>query len=337
LNLGALEFTLGDLEAALAAYQKESALLSRKPVPYVDPQSVSELQLESALNRAVLLGDYRDAVSVGRSGTELKSSSQAQFKRDLITSLAWQHDLAARSELEESIGKKWPKDTSESEKAVWARTGYFVDVALNNWESVRESESTIEAGYEALQSDRDLNVIFNTELRPYRALADAMLGRTGDAETAINSTIKAVPECYNCLRLAGTIYAIAGTWDKSEHYFDLAVKKGPSIPFAYRDWGQALLDRGKPDAAIEKLSLANQRGPHFADALELWGEALMAKNRSDLALAKFSEAQKYAPNWRRLHLKWGEALRYSGQRDAAKMQFDQASQLDLNAAKKKKL
>jgi len=95
-----------------------------------------------------------------------------------------------------------------------------------------------------------------------------------------------------------------------------------------------LLDRGKPDAAIEKFKLANQKGPHFADPLEGWGEALMAKNRSHLALGKFEEAEKYAPNWGRLHLKWGEALAYSGKRDEAAKHFVRAATLDLSPSEK---
>ena len=111
----------------------------------------------------------------------------------------------------------------------------------------------------------------------------------------------------------------------------------PSIPFAYADWGQALLARGEPDAAIEKFKTANQKGPHFADPLEGWGEALMAKNHSDLARAKFEEAEKYAPNWGRLHLKWGEALAYAGQKDEAQKQFALAAGLDLSATDKAEL
>ena len=106
---------------------------------------------------------------------------------------------------------------------------------------------------------------------------------------------------------------------------------------AYADWGQALLARGQPDAAIAKLKIANQKGPHFADALELWGEALIAKNRSDFALAKFAEAEKCAPNWGRLHLKWGEALFYAGRKDEAKAQFARAAQLGLTPDEKTEL
>ena len=116
-----------------------------------------------------------------------------------------------------------------------------------------------------------------------------------------------------------------------------AVAAGPSLPFAYVDLGQALLDRDEPDAAIAKFTIASQKAPQFADPLEMWGEALMAKNHSDLALAKFSEAEKYAPNWGRLHLKWGEALGYAGKKDEAQKQYALAATLDLSAADKSEL
>ena len=133
------------------------------------------------------------------------------------------------------------------------------------------------------------------------------------------------------------IAELAGEHARADWWFARAVANAAAVPFAYADWGQALLERGRPDAAIEKFKLANQKGPHFADPLEGWGEALMAKNQSHLALAKFAEAEKYAPNWGRLHLKWGEALVYAGKKDEAKAQFARAVQLDLTAAEESEL
>lgn len=115
------------------------------------------------------------------------------------------------------------------------------------------------------------------------------------------------------------------------------MRQAPSIPFAYADWGQALMERGDYDGAIAKFTLANQKGPHFADPLEMWGETLMKQNHSDQALAKFTEAEKYTPHWGRLHLKWGEALSYAGQKDQAQKQFARAATLDLSNADKAEL
>jgi tetratricopeptide (TPR) repeat protein len=176
--------------------------------------------------------------------------------------------------------------------------------------------------------------VFRTRAEPRIAIALAQTGDFGAAHKAINAT---PTDCYLCLRMRGRIDAAEKNYGGGVFWFTSAVRAAPSIPFAYTDWGHALLERGQPDAAIEKFKLANQKGPHFADPLEMWGEALMAKNQSHLALTKFAEADKYAPNWGRLHLKWGEALVYAGKRDEAQAQFARAAQLDLSAAEKYEL
>jgi len=173
-----------------------------------------------------------------------------------------------------------------------------------------------------------------TYFDPLMALALAHLGQFAEAE----ARLKPMPaDCYPCLRARAQVAALQGQDARADWWFARAAAIGPSLPFAESEWGRALLDRGKPDAAIEKFVASNQKGPHFADPLEGWGEALMAKNQSHLALAKFADANKYAPNWGRLHLKWGEALVYAGKRDEAKAQFVRAAQLDLTPSEKAEL
>ena len=155
---------------------------------------------------------------------------------------------------------------------------------------------------------------------------------------AAEARLKPSPaDCYPCLRARAQVAALQRQDGRADWWFARAAAIGPSIPYAESEWGQALLDRGQPDAAIAQFTIGNQKGPHFADPLEGWGEALMAKNQSHLALAKFAEAEKYAPNWGRLHLKWGEALFYAGKPDEAKAQFAHAAQLDLTPSEKSEL
>ena len=144
-------------------------------------------------------------------------------------------------------------------------------------------------------------------------------------------------DCYPCIVERGDIAAVERDWPAAERWFAEAIRQGPSLPFAYTDWGAMLLHRGDSDGAITKFEQAHEKGPHFADPLEMWGEALMQENRSDLALAKFEEANKYAPRWGRLHLKWGEALWYLGRKDDARAQFQAASGMDLSAADAQRL
>ena len=171
-------------------------------------------------------------------------------------------------------------------------------------------------------------------IEPLMALA---MTQKGDPAAGAALAATTPDDCYLCLRIRGQIATTEKNWQQASDWFARAVTAAPSIPFAYAEWGQMLLAKDDPDAAIAKFTLANKKGPHFADPLEMWGEALMAKNRSDLALAKFTEADKYAPNWGRLHLKWGEALGYAGRKDEAQKQFALAAGLDLSPADKAEL
>ena len=173
-----------------------------------------------------------------------------------------------------------------------------------------------------------------TYFGPPVARALAHMGRFAAAEARLRSM---PADCYPCLLARAEAAALQGQHARADWWFAQAVAAASSIPYAESEWGQVLLARGQPDAAIEKFKLSNAKGPHFADPLEGWGEALMAKNQSHLALAKFAEAEKYAPNWGRLHLKWGEALVYAGKPAEATAQFVRATGLDLTPSEKAEL
>ena len=168
-------------------------------------------------------------------------------------------------------------------------------------------------------------------------LTAAALGHMGQFAAAEARVTPMPADCYRCLIARAQLAELEGQHARADWRFGRAVTADPAIPYAESEWGRALLDRGKSDAAIEKFKASNAKGPHFADPLEGWGEALIAKSQSHLALAKFAEAEKHAPNWGRLHLKWGEALVYAGKKDEAKAQFARAAQLDLTLSEKSEL
>jgi len=236
---------------------------------------------------------------------------------NLGLALASQHDAkAAHRVLGEPL-----RFSSLYNRTFSARTGVLTLTALEDWQSVFTQEPAAEQAMRATQVGWDFDSHFNRILRPWLALAKAHLGDVAGGQSLIATTPL---DCYDCVRIRGQIAAIAGNPVQADSWFARAVHDGPSLPFAYHDWGRSLLARGKPDEAIAQFTLANQKGPHFADPLEGWGEALMAKNQSHLALEKFAEAEKYAPNWDRLHLKWGEALAHSGNKDEAAKQSELA-------------
>ena len=205
-----------------------------------------------------------------------------------------------------------------------------IDLALQNWAGVLALQDQINAMSRAGMG-RSLR-------KPSMAPALAVARRIWPILPKRNRELGGMPgDCYPCLIAHAQVAELEKQPARADFWFARAMAEGPSLPFAEEEWGQALLERDQPDAAIEKFKLANKKGPHFADPLEGWGEALMAKNQSHLALAKFEEAEKYAPNWGRLHLKWGEALVYAGKQDEAKAQFARAAALDLTPPEKSEL
>jgi Tfp pilus assembly protein PilF len=214
------------------------------------------------------------------------------------------------------------------------RIRYYQHAALGDWVAAAADARANAAELDAGNAKSGSQLVSYSYSYPLLAVAEA---RSGDVSRA-HADAEAMPtDCYACLRAHGVIGGLERNWPIADAWFARAIKAAPSIPFAYSEWGESLLARGQPDAAIAQFTIANQKGPHFADPLEGWGEGLMAKNESHLALAKFAEAEKYAPNWGRLHLKWGEALVYAGKPDEAKAQFARAAQLDLTPSEKSEL
>ena len=247
---------------------------------------------------------------------------------NLGVALASQHDAeGARRVLGEPL--RFP---SLYNRTFRARNAVLTLAALQDWQAVLTREPAAEQEMRATQVGWDFDSHFNRIMRPWLALAKAHLGDIAGGQSLIATTPL---DCYDCVRVRGQIAAIAGV--QADTWFARAIHDGPSLPFAYHDWGRWLLARGKSDEAIVQFTIANQRGPKFADPLEGWGEALMMKNQSHLALAKFVEAEKFAPNWGRLHMKWGEALAYVGKKEDAAKHFARAAQLYLTTSEKSEL
>jgi hypothetical protein len=217
-----------------------------------------------------------------------------------------------------------------------ARMRTFVALARGDWRAAaaaaRAYDDAIAHGPPSAASTAPLRR--RTAAMPLLAEALAMQGDVAGAHAAIDATPR---DCYDCLRTRGIVEARARNWAAAEDWLARAVALGPSIPFAYLDWGRMRLAKGDRDGAIAKFALAHAKGPRFADPLEAWGEALVATNRSDLALAKFAEAARTAPNWGRLHLKWGEALLWSGDKPGAARQFAAAAALYLTPSERAEL
>jgi tetratricopeptide (TPR) repeat protein len=332
-NLAADDNRLGRTEDFLRGIQVALALLSAHGRDYSTPD-----RIDTAAHgyRSVILflqGDLLKAAEEDRLLNQGQGSLFSGSNTGLLALIraALHEPVAARAEIDRYTNLRLVSANAGEYRLQLLRTRMLVALSEQDWPAVLAAArdfAPIAAQYPGLA---ELKPTFSD---PSVALALAHMRQFAAAD----ARLKAMPaDCYPCLAARAQVAALQGQDSSADFWFARAADIGPSLPFADSEWGQALLARGKPDAAIEKFKLANQKGPHFADPLEGWGEALMAKNQSHLALAKFAEAEKDAPNWGRLHLKWGEALVYAGRKDEAKAQFARAAALYLAPSEKTEL
>jgi len=338
-SLATAERAVGHDEAALAAGRNIERLFGRSSIPDIDPIYVATARKSWTMGLPASLGDFSQAAALARSGMPLpdQAGQRSVMRAGLTLALARQHDGAATRAAWRDQSSQVGSQSTSGRNAV---TRFQVEGFRENWPGVlalqAETEQAIEAATRLPVTGNpfDRNDVLRVSMYPWIALAKARMGDQTGGEVMISRT---PDDCYVCVNVRGMIASQDGRWDRADSWFAKAIHDGPSLPFAYSDWGRSMLARRQPDAAIEKFKQANEKGPHFADPLEGWGEALMAKNQSHRALEKFAEAEKYTPNWGRLHLKWGKAIAYSGRRDEAAKHFARAAALDLTPSEKLEL
>jgi tetratricopeptide (TPR) repeat protein len=314
---------------------REFVRRAEQGAPDLNPRYASSALAQSKGRILYIVGDFAAAVPILVEGAERTDSfsvlGRVNFTSFALAAMVQLHDQAAVRAYLKALG--W----TEIPGGPLSVARFWNAVETEDWRSVL----AIEAGMNARSaSDRLLrgkpisNGDFNPSLWPLVAYAHARMGDIAGAERLIAPL---ADDNAAAVRMHAMIAELEGEHARADWWFARSEAQTPSIPQTDLWWGQALLKRGQPDAAIEKFKLANAKGPHFADPLEGWGEALMAKNHSDRAIVKFAESEKYAPNWGRLHLKWGEALVWAGKPDEAKVQFARAAALDLTPVEKAEL
>ena len=163
---------------------------------------------------------------------------------------------------------------------------------------------------------------------PKLAVAMAMTGDAAGAERLVASTPL---DCYNCVRSRARVAALRGDREAARRWIAEAVRQGPSLPFAYSDWGELKLEAGDLKGAIASFEAAHRRGPRWADPLKYWGDALARQGDHAGAARKYAAAADRAPRWGALHVEWGKALWRTGRHEEARAKFRAAARMDLNA------
>jgi tetratricopeptide (TPR) repeat protein len=330
------EADLGQDETALRDALAASRVSLSEGSPFV--ASARQWWTSQALDWAAEeQGDYQAASAAALQGLPTATVQATSIWPPLLaTDLAYAHDVRGSTKALKGAGPRDDASLAASTLGVYATVPLMPHLIqsmdVEDWKSAL---ADMEATYGTAKKPGSVVAGYmRTFFDPWFAFTLLKAGRLDDARRLIVLT---PTDCYFCLRVRAAIDAGGGRPGGAEYWFVHAAASAPSLPFAYKEWGEMLLRRGDYAGAIAKFEEAHQRGPHYADPLEMWGEALMQENRSDLALAKFAEADKYAPNWGRLHLKWGEALSYASRKGEARMQFELARGLDLSEGDRSRL
>lgn len=343
LDLANCRVGMGDLGSTQKLVETSIKTLSSNLPPDLSPAAAADLlpQLKSRI--VELSGAWLDAIPMR---APVRNSTVNYLNKKMppldASDFALGHDVGrARAVISEARGVDANVPVTVSDAAVedgkalrqfqsigFAPAYFFIAAALDDW---GRAAADLEGADRTARAFGNVTQIRYRYLWPWLAYAYARSGNLKGSEALIAKTPH---DCYVCLQMRGRIAAAKGDKSGAEQWFRSAVDFAPALPFAYADWGAALMASGDIRGAIAKFRRANEKGPHDADPLEMWGEALMAMNRSDLALAKFEEADKYTHNWGHLHLKWGDALWYAGDHSGAYVQYRAAGASELSAADK---
>ena len=315
---------------------KQASRLLQGDVPELNPRYARSARLSADARALSFVGDFGPAIPIAKAGAELPDEfsvlARGTFTNAALSAIIRQHDFGALRGYLRDLG--------------WVKFPDYL-VTVRYWHALERQQLPEWRDFLRLEplmmrriADAVGTPIYRARInafdgaRPYFAMAHAQLGEFAEAE----KLLAPLPQDNAIgVRARAVVAELEGDHANADLWFARSEAQTPSLPLTDLWWGQSLLRRGNPDAAIAKFALANKKGPKFADPLEGWGEALMAKNQSHRALAKFAEAERYAPNWGRLHLKWGEALAYSGNKVEAAKRFARAAQLDLTPSEKAEL
>ncbi len=146
--------------------------------------------------------------------------------------------------------------------------------------------------YQAYQTDAQVRAYYPA-IACDIGLAYGLTGRFADALKAL----EAGSHWTSCKSFKADVLDLSGDQDGAVAAFRAAIASAPDLPFAYAEYGKALLRHGEFNDAIRFFSAAHDRGPHWADPLKSWGDALAREGRWAEAKAKYTSALAEAPNW----------------------------------------
>lgn len=258
LLLAGAEQTLGRDEQALAAIRRMIESIKRPDDGGMTKAAAAQAMLDGRATIAEFSGDYRQAIEIRTAGSRLaryQGYAPSQSPVEAIDRIFVHEPLDPKSVPLSSDDVEWP--------IYRARLVAAKAQVSDDWRGVAETLENLEREEAGRSGANWRRSIWPTQVWPWRAYAYARGGRLAEAKTL---SARTPLDCYLCLRVRGRVAALAGDKRGRDYWFGQAVAAGPSLPFAYGEWGRALAEAGEHKAAAGRLRHARKKGPHWADS-----------------------------------------------------------------------
>jgi tetratricopeptide (TPR) repeat protein len=149
-------------------------------------------------------------------------------------------------------------------------------------------------------------------------------------ETLWTDALAKNPDCWMCCNNLGNALLQKGRVDEALEQFQKALRINPQYVEARSNLGAALFQKGQVDDAISQYKRSLEISPNYAQAIYNLGLALFQKGQVDDAISQYKRAARINPYYPETHNALGNALLQKGQVDEALEQFQKAVEIKPN-------
>ena len=147
-------------------------------------------------------------------------------------------------------------------------------------------------------------------------------GRLDDADRICTRVLKAAPDWFDALHLAGLVKLDSGKAAAAQALLARALKLNPGSAPVLANLGRALSALNRDDDAMASLDQALAIAPDSFDAINSRGNVLLKLNRAAEAVAAFERVLALEPRFLGARANLGNALTQLGRFDDALAQYD---------------
>lgn len=326
-NIANLELAMGREGKALHYMTR---LLDAEDVArrQINPERVEQVLLSARSTQAMLQRDMTRACDLARQGMDNPSGSLTQMLAPLtlVDCYGLARDVRAARQLLADVGLDDPVRMREhiAELSPDAELESGLAAALDDWETayliLKDVVAAVSEPNQPTGPLIDQTFLTNANL----ALAAAHTGRISEAREIMAD---APNDCTACVRVRGTIEALAGDATAARRQFETAIQQGANLPATYGEYAEALVILRDWRGAIAQAQKAARLAPRWADPHMAWGDALVGLGELRGAIGRYREAERLAPNWGAAKLALGRA--YSTLGDDARARDARAKAADL--------